>query len=179
MTTTKTRSARCPKHRTYRAIRRPTADCEPCRLLWARARRAAAPRSDLLTPDRILALRPCRDYPAKRVRALVPTCGVYAADAAPLLAALPRRDARWVLSRLLCVEDRVTWARGCAERAGGYAATAAAADADAAADAADAAYYAATAAAADASYAADAAAEHARACVDGLRLLSARAKLDA
>jgi hypothetical protein len=157
-------------------------------------------RTDLITADRILALRPCRDYPAKRVRALVPTCGVYAADAAPLLAALPRRDAHWVLSRLLCVEDRVTWARGCAERAGDYAANAAAnaaandaayaAASYAAAAAADASYayaaYAASyaAAAADAAYAAATATaatatEHALACADGLRLLSARAKLGA
>lgn len=30
---------KCKKHRKYQAIRKPTADCEPCRQMWADAER--------------------------------------------------------------------------------------------------------------------------------------------
>jgi hypothetical protein len=115
----------------------------------------------MITVERLLALRPC--YSEVQLRTLVGG-GVRPGSALKLLLALPRSDARWVLSRLLDRQQRVRWAQMAAARARGYA--------NAAANAA--ANYAASAAA---NYAANVAAnaadggEHRMACVIGLELL--------
>jgi hypothetical protein len=76
----------------------------------------------LITVQTILDLQPCSKYSRERLAELIPSAGICAKDALPIVLALPRADARWVLARLLSVQDRVAWAQASTDRAKGYAA---------------------------------------------------------
>jgi hypothetical protein len=123
----------------------------------------------LITVETIKALDPCYDDDA--LSELLHE-GVQVRSALTILLSLPADDARWVLARILTVENRVRWAKDCAARAKRYAADAASYAASSAAyTAADAAADAASSAAYASAYAytaADAAssAAYASACAD-------------
>ena len=80
----------------------------------------------MITVDRLMALEPCEGWPRERVREFVGD-GVDpgSARAFELLSSLPRRDACWLIARLLDTGGRLEWADACARRAKEYAAKAA------------------------------------------------------
>ena len=80
----------------------------------------------LITVEIIMTLRPCLGWHRERLQELVGK-GVDTGDerAFEVMSGMPKRDARWLLARLLDDDGRVEWADACARRGKEYAANAA------------------------------------------------------
>lgn len=74
-----------------------------------------------LTVDRIMALAPCDHYPREQIEALLDRPLDTQEQVVDMFLSIPADDARWLLARLLSAQNRVVWARACAQRAAGAA----------------------------------------------------------